>query len=101
MKRFRSEESYIVLYAFFVAGIHHFYLKQYRRGLLNSLIFLVSLCVYALGLYQSDWESMTMRLTILINTGILLFELPRLLFFKYSVLHYNAKVAAALIDKVS
>ena len=54
MKAIRDPDTFAVLNYFFIAGLHHFYLGRYVRGLTNLAILVVGILLWTAG-YPGYW----------------------------------------------
>lgn len=84
----KDPDTYAVLNWFVVAGLHHFYLGNYKRGAINVLLVLIGLAL----LHVWGWV-----LIIL----VFLAELPQLFFSQKIVYQHNNQVMKDLIAQVS
>ena len=87
----KDADSYAVLNYVFIAGLHHFYLGKWARGLVNIAIFWV-----AVGLMLAG--SIVAGLIILL--AITVFELRELFQSQVIVLAYNNDQLERLLDEL-
>ena len=87
-KLLKDPDTYAVLNWIFLAGLHHFYLRNYLRGSINLFVFIIGLIllVNSYFLYGS----------IVIGV-ILVAELYELFFSQSIVLEYNNKVSEQIL----
>jgi len=93
VEQVKDPDTYAVLNWAFLAGLHHFYLGKWQRGLINLLLMLFGALLYFTAVLP------------LIGGGLILLvlviELPQL-FNSQNIIHrYNNQVMAALLKQVS
>ncbi len=91
LQQIKDTDTYAVLNWAFVAGLHHFYLGKWQRGLINLTLMLVGLFFYILGPFN------------LVGAALILFvfiiELPQL-FNSQNVIHrYNNQLMKKLLKQ--
>lgn len=87
IQRIKDPDTYAVLNWFFVAGLHHFYLANYPRGVVNLTLMLIGLL----------WiESVGLLLILL----VFLIELPQLFKSQQIVHAYNNRVMKTLLHEL-
>ena len=86
--RLKDPDTYAVLNWFLVAGLHHFYLGKWRRGLINLAVFL-------LGIAMLFSEAPIVGVVLI--AGIFLLELWALFRSQIFVRHYNNQVTEELL----
>jgi len=90
--RLKDPDTYAVLNYLFIAGLHHFYLGRWIRGLINLVVF--SGGVYLI--YLEQWQNG------LISIGaITIIELYALFRSQVIVKHYNNKISEAILDSLT
>jgi len=84
----KDPDTYAVLNWIFLAGLHHFYLKKYLRGMINLSVFLIGVTVLfnEYFLYGS-----------IIIGAILITELYELFFSQTIILDYNNKISEQIL----
>lgn len=78
-KHTKDPDTYAVLNYFFVAGLHHFYLRKYLWGSIDLTLMIIGILTFPLGGFV---------LLIL----LVLFELPQLFMAQRIVQRYNNQV---------
>lgn len=86
-KELRDPDTYAVLNWLFLAGLHHFYLGRFQRGLVNLVAMVVGLVLLLIGIGFGG-------LVILV---VLLVELPALFRSQVIVMDYNNRLARTLL----
>jgi TM2 domain-containing membrane protein YozV len=90
-KELKDPDTFAVLNYLFIAGLHHFYLGRWLRGLSNLLVF--SAGVYLM--YLEQWRNG------LIVIGIItVFELYALFRAQIIVKNYNNRVSTDILDSM-
>ncbi|GDY26654.1 hypothetical protein AHAT_25440 [Agarivorans sp. Toyoura001] len=90
-KQVKDPDSYAVLNYLMLAGLHHFYLAKWLRGLLNFGISLVALLLMLGGVWQ--WGlAMLIAITVV--------ELPALFRSELMVLQHNNQKMQALLKQL-
>lgn len=90
-KELKDPDTFAVLNYLFIAGLHHFYLGRWLRGLIN-------LVVFSAGLYLIWLEQWSNGLVII---GIItLLEFYALFRSQIIVKHYNNRIAADILDSI-
>ncbi|MDO6765517.1 TM2 domain-containing protein [Agarivorans sp. 1_MG-2023] len=90
-KQVKDPDSYAVLNYLMLAGLHHFYLAKWLRGLLNLGISLVALLLMLGGVWQ--WGlAMLIAITVV--------ELPALFRSELMVLQHNNQKMQALLKQL-
>ncbi|MDV6327410.1 TM2 domain-containing protein [Idiomarina sp. Sol25] len=89
-EQIKDPDTYAVLNWFIMAGLHHFYLGNTQRGLIN-------LCVMLVGLVLLPFFPIV---GIIVLLGIVIIELPQLFKSQQIVHAYNNNVMRELIHKV-
>ena len=91
-KAIKDPDTYAVLNYLFLAGLHHFYLGRWGRGLVNLTVFLAGLlCLISGGVL----------LGILLIVGITVFELYALFRSQTIVQQFNNDIMRELLQMVS
>ncbi|WP_332874929.1 TM2 domain-containing protein [Psychrosphaera ytuae] len=86
-KRIKDPDTYAVLNYFFLAGLHHFYLGNELKGILNAMAMLIGIILF--GMF--GW------VLILI---VLIIELPQLFRSQTIVQAHNNKVMRETLNEV-
>lgn len=86
-KRIKDPDTYAVLNYFFLAGLHHFYLGNELKGILNAMAMLIGILLF--GMF--GW------VLILI---VLIIELPQLFRSQTIVQAHNNKVMRETLNEV-
>lgn len=90
-KELKDPDTFAVLNYLFIAGLHHFYLGRWFRGLINLAVF--SAGIYLMVLDQ--WKNG------LIVIGIItVLELYALFRSQIIVKHYNNRISAEILDSI-
>lgn len=89
-QKIKDPDTYAVLNWFIMAGLHHFYLGNTQRGLIN-------LCVMLVGLVLLPFFPIV---GIIVLLGIVIVELPQLFKSQQIVHAYNNNVMRELLHKV-
>jgi len=87
-KLLKDPDTYAVLNWIFLAGLHHFYLKNYLRGFANLFIFIIGVILL--------FNSYFLYGSIVIGV-ILVAELYELFFSQSIVLEYNNNVSEQIL----
>ncbi len=87
-KALKDPDTYAVLNWIFLAGLHHFYLKKYLRGVINLSIFLVG----AILLYNEYYLYGSIVIGVILIT-----ELYELFFSQTIILDYNNKISEQIL----
>lgn len=90
--RVKDPDTYAVLNWFFVAGLHHFYLRRIFRGLINLSVFLTGIVLILTGFGNG--------LGILLILGIFIIELYALFRSQSIVQNYNNKISRKVLDSI-
>jgi TM2 domain-containing membrane protein YozV len=90
-KELKDPDTFAVLNYLFIAGLHHFYLGRWLRGLINLVVF--SAGVYLIWLEQ--WSN-----GLIIIGIITLLELYALFRSQIIVKHYNNRISADILDSI-
>ncbi|MDP2714357.1 TM2 domain-containing protein [Rheinheimera sp.] len=88
-RELRDPDTYAALNWCFLAGLHHFYLGQWRRGLVNLLVFLAGL-----ALLFSPWPWLGVVLIVLISVA----ELWALFRSQIIIQHWNNQIMRRLLE---
>jgi len=91
-KAIKDPDTYAVLNYLFLAGLHHFYLGRWGRGLVNLTVFLAGLLCLILG---------GVLLGILLIVGITVVELYALFRSQTIVQQFNNDIMRELLQTVS
>jgi TM2 domain-containing membrane protein YozV len=90
-KELKDPDTFAVLNYLFIAGLHHFYLGRWLRGLINLVVF--SAGVYLIWLEQ--WSN-----GLIIIGIITLLEFYALFRSQIIVKHYNNRISADILDSI-
>jgi len=88
--RIKDADTYAILNWFFIMGLHHFYLRQWIRGVINLFLLFVGVCFipfYGIGL--------------IVIFGVALSELPACFRSKVIVDNHNNKVQESILQTLS
>ena len=91
-KAIKDPDTYAVLNYLFLAGLHHFYLGRWGRGLVNLTVFLAGLICLIFG---------GVLLGIILIIGITVIELYALFRSQTIVQQYNNEIMRELLHTVS
>ncbi|MGP9799575.1 TM2 domain-containing protein [Rheinheimera sp. NSM] len=89
-RELRDPDTYAALNWCFLAGLHHFYLGQWRRGLFNLLVFIAGLV-----LLFSPWPWLGVVLIVLISVV----ELWALFRSQIIIQHRNNQIMRRLLEE--
>ncbi|MCK5883179.1 MAG: hypothetical protein KAG61_05780 [Bacteriovoracaceae bacterium] len=87
----KDPDTYATLNYFFIAGLHHFYLKKFTRGSID-------LFLYALGLALLSTEIYSGGLILLLLVSI--FEIPSLFKSEVIVKRYNLELRKEILSSL-
>jgi TM2 domain-containing membrane protein YozV len=91
-KSIKDPDTYAVLNWLFIAGLHHFYLKNYLRGFLNLVGFMIGI----ISLFSGQ-----IIFGIVIISVILVFELYELFFSQSIIIEYNNKISEDILSELN
>lgn len=94
-KEVRDPDTYAVLNYFFIAGLHHFYLRKWLRGLIN-----LGLMIYGITILFGSYGEEVAGIGVLIIGGVYLFELFELFRSQNIVSKHNYDVSVKLLQEV-
>lgn len=86
----KNPDTYAALNYFFICGLHHYYLKKWKRGTINIIIMLMGIILFFTPL---SW------LGLLLIIGISLVEIPQLFQSQRIVYQYNNDCMRAALDQ--
>jgi hypothetical protein len=89
----KDPDTYAVLNWAFLAGLHHFYLGKWQRGLVNIILMLLGAILYFTALFSLMGGGLILL--------VCLIELPQLFNSQNIVHHYNNQLMKNLLKKVS
>ena len=89
-RELKDPDTYAVLNWCFLIGFHHFYLKQWLRGLLNIAVAIVGISI----LFTSSW-----LLGVILLVIIAIFELAGLFRSQIIIQDYNNQLMQALLNE--
>lgn len=89
-RELRDPDTYAALNWCFLAGLHHFYLGQWQRGLVNLLVFIAGL-----ALLFSPWLWLGVVLIVLISVA----ELWALFRSQIIIQHWNNQIMRRLLEE--
>jgi TM2 domain-containing membrane protein YozV len=92
-KRLKDPDTYAVLNYIFIAGLHHFYLGKWIRGLINITVFWLGVAL----LFFGDYAIAT---GVLILVLLFLFELYELFRSQTIVQHHNNVVMEDIYNEI-
>ncbi len=91
LKQIKDPDTYAALNWAFVAGLHHFYLGNWQRGLVNLALMSIGLFFYFTGFFT------------LVGAGLILFvfviELPQLFNSEKVIYQYNNQLMKKLLKQ--
>lgn len=90
-KRIKDPDTYAVLNWFFIAGLHHFYLRRWLQGSIDLTIFSIGIGLIVIGL---EWLGLAMII------GISIVELYALFCSQIIVQNYNNQVMKRAIKEI-
>lgn len=90
-KRIKDPDTYAVLNWFFIAGLHHFYLRRWLQGSIDLTIFSIGIGLIVIGL---EWLGLAMII------GISIVELYALFRSQIIVQNYNNQVMKRAIKEI-
>lgn len=90
-KKIKDPDTYAVLNWFFLAGLHHFYLEKFIRGIFNLLVF-------SIGVFLILLDFTNLGITFIIV--ILIIELWALFRSQIIVQDWNNKLYKDILDEV-
>lgn len=90
-KEIKDPDTYAVLNVFFIAGIHHFYLKKWLNGTINIILFLVGVIL----LFSDNDILFGMAIGMLLSLFII--ELIQLFKSQLILQEYNNQVTKMLL----
>lgn len=93
---FKDPDTYATLAYLFVSGLHHFYLKRWRRGLLDLGLNALGLALVIAGIVMESWVVGLAGLGVWI--GVSLWELGYLFKSQAIVREYNLQQQRAILD---
>jgi len=91
-KELKDPDTYAVLNYLFIAGLHHFYLGRWVRGVINLAVFSVG--VYLLFLEQ--WQN-----GLIVIAAITVLELYALFRSQIIVRNYNNRISSEILESLS
>jgi TM2 domain-containing membrane protein YozV len=91
-KKLKDPDTYATLNFIFIAGLHHFYLGRWRRGLLNILVFWVGIALLFTGFFAVG---------IIVIVAITMLEFYELFRSQLIVKDYNNRLMETLYYEVS
>jgi len=90
-KELKDPDTFAVLNYLFIAGLHHFYLGRWLRGLANLAVFFASIYLMYLGQWQNGF---------ILFAIITLFELYALFRSQIIVKHYNNGISKNILSSL-
>lgn len=97
-RAFKDPDTYATLCYLFVSGLHHFYLKRWRRGLMDIGVNLAGLGLVIAGIALESWLLGLGGLVLWLGISVL--EL-RYLFQSQSVVRdYNLQQQRAILERL-
>ena len=94
-KQVKDPDTYATLNFFVIAGLHHFYLRKYIRGLINLSLFLFAIEIILIGLYQANVPQLEQGLSIMVL--VVLIEIPNLFRSQIIVKDYNNRLTEKIL----
>jgi len=91
LQQIKDPDTYAALNWAFVAGLHHFYLGKWQRGLINLTLMFIGLFLYIVGAFTLAGSALILFVFII--------ELPQL-FNSQNVIHrYNNQLMKELLKQ--
>ncbi len=90
-KKLKDPDTFAVLNYLFIAGLHHFYLGRWLRGLANLAVFFASIYLMYLGQWQNGF---------ILFAIITLLELYALFRSQIIVKHYNNGISKNILSSL-
>jgi len=91
-KELKDPDTFAVLNYLFIAGLHHFYLGRWFRGLINLAVFGAAIYLMYLGQWQNGF------IVFGIITAVELYALFR---SQIIVKHYNNNISREILDSIT
>ncbi len=93
VKQVKDPDTYAALNWFFLAGLHHFYLGKWQRGVINLVLMSLGI-IFLLTLNSALFGGVSIALVLII-------ELPQLFNSEKIVHRYNNEVMKTLLKQVN
>jgi TM2 domain-containing membrane protein YozV len=90
-KKLKDPDTFAVLNYLFIAGLHHFYLGRWLRGIANLVVFTAG----AYLIYDGQWER-----GLIIIALVTVAELYALFRSQVIVKHYNNVISEKILDSI-
>ena len=91
-KKLKDPDTYAVLNWFFIAGLHHFYLGRWSRGIIN-------ISVFTIGVILLFTSLIAVGLALIISITVI--ELYALFYSQRIVQHFNNEAGNAILDQLN
>ncbi|MCW8831822.1 MAG: TM2 domain-containing protein [Colwellia sp.] len=91
LQHIKDPDTYAALNWAFVAGLHHFYLGKWQRGLLNLFLMFIGVMLY----FSSAFSLLGLALVL----AVFIIELPQLLNSQNIIYHYNNQLMRRLLQQ--
>lgn len=89
LQQIKDPDTYAALNWVFVAGLHHFYLGKWQKGLINLTLMIVGVLFYIFGEYIHFGAALIIFVFII--------ELPQLFNSENVINHYNNRLIKRLL----
>lgn len=97
-KAFKDADTYATLAYVFISGLHHFYLKRWKRGLLDLGLNALGLALVIAGVGYENWILGLAGLGLWVGVSVM--ELGYLFRSQRVVREYNLKQQRAILDEL-
>jgi len=91
LQKIKDPDTYAALNWAFVAGLHHFYLGKWQRGLANVLFMFVGIIFY----FSNIFSPLGLALILVVFAV----ELPQLFNSQKIIYHYNSQIMRRLLQQ--
>jgi len=91
LQQIKDPDTYAVLNWFFIAGLHHFYLGKWQRGLINLVLMFTGLLFFISGMFS--------LLGAVFILFIFIIELPQLFNSENIIYSYNNQLMKKLLKQ--
>lgn len=87
----KDPDTYAALNWAFLAGLHHFYMGKWQRGLFNLLLMLIGIAFYVSGDFS--------MFGLMLLSVIVILELPQLFNSQNIIYHHNNRLMRRLLQQ--
>jgi len=91
LQHIKDPDTYAALNWIFIAGLHHFYLGKWQRGLINLVLMTLGLVLYFSGIFTLFGAAIILLVFIM--------ELPQLFNSENVIHHYNNELMRELLTQ--